>query len=61
MEDQMTYVSVDYKGRAHIAPADAIDDYKLSLLEDGGSLLRIDGETVSQYTGNDENEWEELH
>lgn len=57
----MTYVSVDYKGRAHIADAELLDDYKAGVLEDGGVLLRIDGETVSQYTGNGDNEWEELY
>lgn len=57
----MTYVWVDCEGRARIAPVDEIDDYKLSVMEDGGALLQIDSETVHQYTGNDDNEWENLY
>jgi hypothetical protein len=40
-EPKMKYVSIDYKGRAHIADAELLDDYKSGVREDGGVLLRI--------------------
>jgi hypothetical protein len=60
-EPKMKYVSIDYKGRAHIADAELLDDYKSGVREDGGVLLRIDGDDVSQYTGNQDDEWELLY
>jgi len=58
----MIYVSVDFKGKAHLADPELLDEYKDGVMDDGGALLRIDGESASQYTGDPDPdfEWQEL-
>ena len=58
----MIYISVDFKGRAHLADSEILDDYKDGVIDNGGALLRIDGESVSQYTCDPDPdfEWQEL-
>jgi hypothetical protein len=57
----MTYVTVDYKGRACRVDEELLDDYKAGVMEDGGALLKFDGNKVYEFTGREEGEqWDEL-
>jgi len=57
----MTYVAVDYKGRAFKAELELLEDYKTGVIEDGGALLKFDGDKVYEFTGRKEGEqWDEL-
>jgi len=51
----MKHVFVDFKGRA------AVEECKEEVMDQGGALLRFDGEDVYEYTGKGGDEaWQKL-
>jgi hypothetical protein len=47
----MKHVFVDFKGRAMRVEDDAVEECKEEVMDQGGALLRFDGEDVYEYTG----------
>ncbi len=57
----MTYVSVDFKGRASKVDEETLADYQADVMESGGALLRFDGADVYEYTGREDDEaWQKV-
>ena len=54
------YVYVDFKGRSCKIDDEDVQGTMNDVMESGGALLKIDAESVCEYTGKPDDPWSKL-